>query len=53
MANYSSKHKKSSRVLRKIIAIILIIVSIFAVINLVTDNYVRDVIIKGEEPRKY
>ena len=53
MANYSSKHKKSSRVLRKIIAIILIIVSIFAVINLVTDNYIRDVTIKGEMPRKY
>ena len=53
MANYSTKHKKSSRILRTIITIILILVSIFAVANLVSDNYIRDVTIKGEMPRKY
>ena len=47
MANYSTKYKKSSRILRTIITIILILVSIFALINLVSDNYIRDVIIKG------
>lgn len=53
MSNTDSNKKKTSKILRILIVILLTLVSMFAVINLLTDNYVRDVTIKGGQPRKY
>lgn len=46
MSNREERNK-SSKVLKIIITVLLIIVGIFAVINLFTNNYIRDVYIKG------
>lgn len=43
-----SKKHKSNRILKIVITILLIIVSVFAVINLLTHDYIRDVVIKHQ-----
>ena len=43
-----SKKQKSNKILRTIITVLLILVSVFAVINLLTHDYIRDVIIKHQ-----
>ncbi|MDO4941173.1 MAG: hypothetical protein Q4E33_05735 [Erysipelotrichaceae bacterium] len=49
----SKKNYKSNRVIKIIVIVLLIIVAIFAIINLFTNNYIRDVIIKGQKPQIY
>ena len=47
------KKHKIRKIIKIIVILLIIIVCIFAVINLFTNNYIRDVIIKGQKPRKY
>ena len=47
------KEKKKIRILKTIMIILLIVVSLFALVNLLQHNYIRDVWIKHIGVQKY
>lgn len=52
MSNHSKKKQKRN-ILKLIILVLMIVSFVFAIINLYTNNYVRDHCIKNEEYHDY
>lgn len=47
------KKHRIRKIIKFIVIVLIILVVIFAIINLFSNNYIRDAIIKGQKPRKY
>ena len=48
-----NKKKKQYHIIKWILKILVAIAVVFALANLVTHNYIRDVLIKGQAPITY